>query len=240
MHLFQAESPPPILATTAGGTASKKASAAASSKKKAIKESLEDEEDLLEEKLVEFEVEAGEASEAAEQTLETAACDGPVRFQRILNPILSDGKVSCETEEDESVDVVSDDAGSNPSSGEPFKNFVPKNEKDGATYKCLFCNHIFKSHYCYQKHKRRHLNPFMVDYTISSNIPPPPQQQLKKIVPTEPSTNPPLKDINVQFFPCKICGAKFPSYYFVHKHKKIWHPESVTNSGETLKKSMDQ
>ena len=204
MHLLQAESPPPILVTTAGATASKKA--AASSKKKAIKESqsssIEDEEDLLEEKLVEFEVEAG--GEAAEQTLETAACDGPVRFQRILNPILSDGKVSCETEEDESVDVVSDDAGSNPSSGEPFKNFVPKNEKDGATYKCLFCNHIFKSHYCYQKHKRRHLNPFMVDYTISSNIPPPPQQQLKKIVPTEPSNNPPLKDINVQFFPGQI------------------------------------
>ena len=42
-----------------------------------------------------------------------------------------------------------------------------------------------------------------------------------------PSTT--LKDINVQFFPCKICGAKFPSYYFVHKHKKIWHPEAVAN-----------
>ena len=215
--------------------ATKKASTA--SKKKAIKESsIEDEEDLLEEKLVEFEVEAGDS----EQTLETAACDGPVRFQRILNPILSD---KGETEEDESVDVVSDDAGSNPGGGggEPFKNFVPKNEKDGATYKCLFCNHIFKSHYCYQKHKRRHLNPFMVDYTITSTVPPQ-QQQQKKIVPSTSPTNPnlPLKDINVQFFPCKICGAKFPSYYFVHKHKKIWHPESVTNSGETLKKSMDQ
>ena len=229
MHLLQAESPPPILVAT------KKASTA--SKKKAIKESsIEDEEDLLEEKLVEFEVEAGDS----EQTLETAACDGPVRFQRILNPILSD---KGETEEDESVDVVSDDAGSNPGGGggEPFKNFVPKNEKDGATYKCLFCNHIFKSHYCYQKHKRRHLNPFMVDYTITSTVPPQ-QQQQKKIVPSTSPTNPnlPLKDINVQFFPCKICGAKFPSYYFVHKHKKIWHPESVTNSGETLKKSMDQ
>jgi hypothetical protein len=28
-----------------------------------------------------------------------------------------------------------------------------------------------------------------------------------------------------QFFPCKICGAKFPSYYFVHKHKKLWHAD---------------
>ena len=32
-----------------------------------------------------------------------------------------------------------------------------------------------------------------------------------------------MKDLNVQYFPCKICGAKFPSYYFVHKHKKTWH-----------------
>ena len=43
----------------------------------------------------------------------------------------------------------------------------------------------------------------------------------------------PTKDINVQFFPCKICGAKFPSYYFVHKHKKIWHPEAVNDSPPT-------
>ena len=32
-----------------------------------------------------------------------------------------------------------------------------------------------------------------------------------------------MKDLNMQYFPCKICGAKFPSYYFVHKHKKLWH-----------------
>ena len=54
-------------------------------------------------------------------------------------------------------------------------NIIPNINKDkdesnsgddnsGATYKCLFCNHIFKSHYCYQKHKRRHLNPFTVDF----------------------------------------------------------------------------
>ena len=39
-----------------------------------------------------------------------------------------------------------------------------------------------------------------------------------------------LKDINVQFFPCKICGAKFPSYYFVHKHKKMWHADETVGS----------
>ena len=32
-----------------------------------------------------------------------------------------------------------------------------------------------------------------------------------------------MSAFHFQFFPCKICGAKFPSYYFVHKHKKMWH-----------------
>ena len=57
-------------------------------------------------------------------------------------------------------------------------------------------------------------------------------------IPTKSSSTPPsttLKDINVQFFPCKICGAKFPSYYFVHKHKKIWHPEAVANETLSIK-----
>ncbi len=41
-----------------------------------------------------------------------------------------------------------------------------------------------------------------------------------------------------QFFPCKICGAKFPSYYFVHKHKKMWHndeDDSESKSPEVTK-----
>ncbi|XP_055910840.1 zinc finger and BTB domain-containing protein 49 [Eupeodes corollae] len=30
-------------------------------------------------------------------------------------------------------------------------------------------------------------------------------------------------DMNVQYYPCKTCGSKFPSYYFVHKHRKMCH-----------------
>ena len=149
------------------------------------------------------------------------------------------------------------------SSSNTNHQFIPnKNDANsGATYKCVFCNHIFKSHYCYQKHKRRHLNPFTVDFTIA------PEQ--KHLISTSQFSTPnqttqqattsssssslqalqspvtadnaaasstishPTKDINVQFFPCKICGAKFPSYYFVHKHKKIWHPEAVNDSPPT-------
>ena len=165
---------------------------------------------------------------------------------------------------DPTVDVFSDvtdnesQVGGIRGCGSSSNQFIPsKNDANsGATYKCVFCNHIFKSHYCYQKHKRRHLNPFTVDFTTaaekkmteatssfsptqgsnptptsstSTNL----QQSCSNLATNANTISHPTKDINVQFFPCKICGAKFPSYYFVHKHKKIWHPESV-NSPPTV------
>lgn len=124
------------------------------------------------------------------------------------------------------------------------------------SYLCIYCNQSFKSLFCYQKHKKRHLNPVSVDITtttanstsyrgsgggVGGN------SGNKKgnssgastgcsgsgrggggggggiigIVPE--NTNAKTKDLNVQFFPCKKCGCKFPSYYFVHKHRKICH-----------------
>ncbi|XP_060663323.1 rho GTPase-activating protein gacF isoform X2 [Drosophila nasuta] len=34
-------------------------------------------------------------------------------------------------------------------------------------------------------------------------------------------------DMNVQYYPCKTCGSKFPSYYFVHKHRKLCHADEL-------------
>ncbi|CAK1589983.1 unnamed protein product [Parnassius mnemosyne] len=31
----------------------------------------------------------------------------------------------------------------------------------------------------------------------------------------------------LHYYPCKTCGSKFPSYYFVHKHRKRCHGEEV-------------
>ena len=60
--------------------------------------------------------------------LDIAACDGPVSFHRVANPLLEE--------------LISDsDDDDNDASKEGNEN----------TYQCVFCNHIFKSHYCYQK-----------------------------------------------------------------------------------------
>jgi hypothetical protein len=39
-----------------------------------------------------------------------------------------------------------------------------------------------------------------------------------------------LLDMNVQYYPCKTCGSKFPSYYFVHKHRKMCHAEEMADN----------
>ena len=121
--------------------------------------------------------------------LDTASCDGPVKFHRIINKFFS-VDFPKQAKREEEAEVKEDET-----------------DETGETYSCIYCNHVFKSHYCYQKHKRRHINPVTVD--LQGN-----DQDKKLLV---------MKDLNVQYFPCKICGAKFPSYYFVHKHKKLWH-----------------
>lgn len=65
------------------------------------------------------------------------------------------------------------------------------------SYNCEYCNHPFKSKYCYEKHKNRHLNLNSME-----------NKSDKK------------NNSSIQYYPCRQCGSKFPSYYFVHKHKK--------------------
>lgn len=63
------------------------------------------------------------------------------------------------------------------------------------SYNCEYCDHQFKSKYCYEKHINRHLN-------LTDN------KSDKK------------NNSSIQYYPCRQCGSKFPSYYFVHKHRK--------------------
>ena len=138
--------------------------------------------------------------------LDIAACDGPVKFHKVKN------YMAKESHEEE---PVSED------------------------YNCDHCSETFKSSYSLQKHQKKHdregtkegIESMIIrqrsctkDCSASCGKR---GQNLYKFTHESKSKPLVLRDINIQFFPCKICGAKFPSYYFVHKHKKMWHAEEL-------------
>lgn len=153
--------------------------------------------------------------------IDIANCDGPVRFKKILNTAYNATKlkqISEYTKIDNCADITknkSDDGCMKKRSN--IQNIDQSN-------KCIHCNQLFKSKFCFQKHKMRHLNngeysktdilkePIQMQYTIKRKV-----RHCKRDVK-------PL-DMNVQYYPCKTCGVKFPSYYFVHKHRKLCHSD---------------
>ena len=81
--------------------------------------------------------------------LDTASCVGPVKFHRIINKFFSVDLPKQQVKKKEEVEVNDDE--------------VDETSKTGKTYSCVYCNHVFKSHYCHQKRKRRHIDPVTVD-----------------------------------------------------------------------------
>lgn len=80
------------------------------------------------------------------------------------------------------------------------ENYKGENERKSTlqqSFNCEYCQHPFKSKYCYDKHMTRHLTLNFMDYKLETK-----------------------KNISTQYYPCRQCGSKFPSYYFVHKHRK--------------------
>ncbi|XP_077298952.1 uncharacterized protein LOC143920114 [Arctopsyche grandis] len=114
------------------------------------------------------------------------------------------------------------------------------NSQPETIYTCIYCNHTFKSQYCYQKHARRHLNPVSIDAVNPDSS----ESCLKSRPSTAKISSTPgprrevrLLDMNVQYYPCKTCGSKFPSYYFVHKHRKMCHAEELEGTEGNIKGS---
>ena len=76
--------------------------------------------------------------------LDTAACDGPVQFHRVVNKYFTVDNSENKTGGLEATGQKDTDTGDTADTG----------GDTGDTYCCVYCNLIFKSHYCYQKHKR--------------------------------------------------------------------------------------
>uniref|UniRef100_A0A182JTJ3 BTB domain-containing protein n=1 Tax=Anopheles christyi TaxID=43041 RepID=A0A182JTJ3_9DIPT len=124
----------------------------------------------------------------------------------------------------------------------PIMTEAVTDTEGNSNYTCVYCKHTFKSHYCYQKHAKRHLIPLCIDSRASCAV----STTVKTITAAQPRPNDARRrshqsstnsnsntirrevkplDMNVQYYPCKTCGSKFPSYYFVHKHRKLCHTE---------------
>ncbi|XP_048505667.1 B-cell CLL/lymphoma 6 member B protein [Athalia rosae] len=154
--------------------------------------------------------------------IDIACCDGPVRFHRVLNENYSasnSGEQSrvCEIETtSENDENICDVEGEVNLESPGFAVLSAGNSpNESGHYTCGYCRHTFKSQYCYQKHARRHLHPANGDGQTSAGR----RREVR------------LLDLNVQYYPCKICGSKFPSYYFVHKHRKLCHANEDNQSG---------
>lgn len=188
------------------------------------------------------------ASESEKVVIDIASCDGPVRFRRILNEAYEKNRkqvvtptVSSDVTNDlkyhqsnvlsfhqQMVRNINEQYSKQKSFSSPNSEESENSQHSGDVYTCVYCKHTFKSKYCYQKHAKRHINPLNSlvkcrddcessdgDGKKNSSEPP---ASLKR------DSIKPL-DMNVQYYPCKTCGCKFPSYYFVHKHRKMCHPE---------------
>lgn len=162
-----------------------------------------------------------------------ACCDGPVRFHRVLNENYSlatsygsSGMAQTRPLQRTCGGMVVDDllTSENDENGGPARRNIAActtsdSSNDGSNndgyYTCGYCNHTFKSQYCYRKHAKRHLLPTRIN-EVDINRP-------RQDTAARSRREVRLLDLNVQYYPCKICGCKFPSYYFVHKHKKLCH-----------------
>lgn len=151
--------------------------------------------------------------------VDIACCDGPVRFHRVINK--NYGLPGAEN--DYTFEEVNRNEVMNKVMNESIRDKQMSDENNVQSssdlFTCLYCNHTFKSQYCYQKHARRHLNPISLDVkTGQTDAGSNGKREVK------------LLDMNVQYYPCKTCGSKFPSYYFVHKHRKLCHAEEMADN----------
>lgn len=167
----------------------------------------------------------GETTCQTKTIIDIANCDGPVRFKKILNTAYNASKlmkISPNTKIDNPINIAKKESGIEITFiRDSIKNLNTQNFNQ--SNKCIYCNQVFKSKYCFQKHKMRHINNVDVVKNVNLNKQVQKQNNTKKLRHYKRDVKP--LDMNVQYYPCKTCGVKFPSYYFVHKHRKLCHSD---------------
>jgi len=206
-------------------------------------------------------------SDSDKVIVDVACCDGPVRFRRVLNEAYELNKKPGPSSEasdykpkyhqtnaisfnQQMLKNINEQYGKNSSLSSQISEESENSQHSGEIYSCVYCKHTFKSKYCYQKHAKRHINPLnplgkcqsaaddcdASDGEVKKNSSAEAAPGLAAILKRD-SIKP--LDMNVQYYPCKTCGCKFPSYYFVHKHRKLCHPE-IAADGSTLPADQQQ
>ncbi|XP_065218429.1 telomere zinc finger-associated protein [Planococcus citri] len=132
--------------------------------------------------------------------LDIACCDGPIKFRKVINKYYDPNK-----------------AITNGCSSKDQTNTTQINVA------CQGCKHVFKNYHKFKKNNTAgSSNGGANAITTSQSTKPTNSAELKSKKKTETS--------NLQCYTCKTCGSKFPSYYFVHKHRKLHHSETRDNS----------
>lgn len=94
---------------------------------------------------------------------------------------------------------------------DPIKANVTKQQaKSEISIACQGCKHVFKNYHKFKK------------YVTSGSV----LQNSKLSNGSVEAKCKKKNDSNLQCYTCKTCGSKFPSYYFVHKHRKMHHSEA--------------
>lgn len=187
-------------------------------------------------------IEIEEDSRSQSET--TAPYDNCNAFSKSLQKQMSENIRSMGTSHNENQPNCTAEEPTKIDGQDPDASNSDVSSKQDTIYTCVYCNHTFKSQYCYQKHARRHINPVSIDAVNQGTLDmiADPCCKVRNLsgakAPAVPRREVRLLDMNVQYYPCKTCGSKFPSYYFVHKHRKMCHAEELENGQEVSGKAV--
>lgn len=141
--------------------------------------------------------------------MDVACCDGPVRFRKVLNKFYNPDRML----------LTNDDKNHNHCSysKNTFKNYR------------ISRKHVVKNNH-HKYNENQNINPN--DYQIQTERI---KVNYKRVADhfycqTAAANIKGITKQNVSFYSCKICGSKFSSYYYVHKHRKLHHSQTINLS----------